>query len=507
MYRCISPVRGLFALSLLWLAQGIQAAGFELPHQGIKEMGIAYGGSAALLEDASAVANNPAGLLRLEDQQISGGLALIRSEFDYDVEVHRELIDDIGGTVPGRNSGDISALSAAPHFYYSRRIASDAAVGLGIYAPFGTTTEYSNSWAGRYHATETDITAVNINPVFAFGATDTLSVGFGAVVQYLEGEFRNAIDLGYLVADEVLAQDPMASSSDVEDNLVHQFDVDNEMIVDNWGFGFNFGLLWEPDEQTRVGLNYRSRVQHPAEGESKRPQTRDEQFREDLIDAIDDSLSFFGGIIGSPEEGADQALGPLGAAGDDIRLVVDMPEIATLSAWHQLHDAVALTGGITWTNWSRLDELRFTHMDDSDRGGSDITDSEDDVRRRDLVQPFGWEDTLRFGVGAILRPELLDLPEGLHGWTFRGGVAFDESPVPDAERRTPRGPDNDRFILGLGASWQWTEALELDLGYTWTRFQSASINNRENPAGSEHRMEGDYKGRLHTLAAQLNYRF
>ncbi|SEO97335.1 OmpP1/FadL family transporter [Aquisalimonas asiatica] len=502
---------------------GAWAAGFEVPQKGIKEMGVAFGGSAALLEDASAVANNPAGLVRLEGQNVSAGLTLIQSEFDYDTEVHRELIEDVGGQVPGDGSGTIDGESIVPHFYYSQRISDDAAWGLGVYAPFGSNTDYPDDWAGRYNATETDIMAVNLNPAFSWRATDTLSVGFGAIVQYFEGTFRNDIDVGYLVAEQVIEQledenlaEPEGGNEAVVDALAHRYDVSNDMQVDGIAYGFNFGLLWEPADGTRIGLSYHSRTRQVAEGEADRPETLDPDYQQDLEDEIAD-ISLEDGLarfcdwdiwndptIGrcqpdAAPEGAARAVGPLGAAGGDIQLIVDMPEIATLSFYHELTERWAVTGGATFTRWSNVEELRFTYEDESDRGGEDYTGSGDDVRRRDLVQPFAWEDTWRYGLGVIFTPT--------ETWTFRAGVAYDESPVPDAERRTPRGPDSDRIIGAVGMSWQPTTNLGIDLAYTYTHMEEAEINNRENPAGSQHRIEGEYDGHLHSTAVQVNYAF
>ena len=90
--------------------------------------------------------------------------------------------------------------------------------------------------------------------------------------------------------------------------------------------------------------------------------------------------------------------------------------------------------------------------------------------------------------------------------TLRGGIAFDESPVPDAQRRTPRGPDNDRTIYAAGLSWAPTENFSLDAAYTLTRFDETEIENPENPAGTQHVIRGDYEGRLDSYALQLNYR-
>jgi long-subunit fatty acid transport protein len=45
------------------------------------------------------------------------------------------------------------------------------------------------------------------------------------------------------------------------------------------------------------------------------------------------------------------------------------------------------------------------------------------------------------------------------GGTFRGGVAYDETPVPDATR-TPRIPDESRYLIAAGIGYRW-KALEI----------------------------------------------
>ena len=507
------------SLALTFFATHLNGAGFELPQRGMKEMGIAYGGSAALLEDASAVAHNPAGLIRLDGRQVLGGLTLLRSSFDYDTQVYRELVPGDAGQVPGPSSGAISRQAEVPHLYYVHRLSDESAFGLGLYVPFASTTKYPGQWAGRYHATETYISAINLSPAYAWRYSDQLAFGVAMVLQYFTGDFQNQIDVGYIAANEVIDsvsnRRVLGLNVELRDGpegvinaLAHQFNVKNEMEVNSWGYGFKFGLLWEPWAHTRIGVNYDSGINHTASGEARRPETLDPEFRQRLEDAIAATRLRVGalpvGTIGSqsPEEavaGAAKAVGPLGAAGGDIELLVTMPETLTLSAYHQLSGKVAITGGVTWTNWSRLDELRFSYKDKSERGGSDITGEGEDVRRRDLVQPFRWQDTFRIGIGGIVAVS--------DAVTLRAGMAFDESPVPDAARRTPRGPDSDRTIFSVGGSWRISSRWQLDGAFSHTRFSKSRIDNKENPAGSYHRIEGSYQGELNTLGLQVNYGF
>lgn len=133
------------------------------------------------------------------------------------------------------------------------------------------------------------------------------------------------------------------------------------------------------------------------------------------------------------------------------------------------------------------------------RGGSDLAGTGDDLRRRDLVQPLEFEDSYRFGLG--MRYQYNDR------LTWRAGASFDQSPLRNSDFRTPRGPDNDRVVAGLGASYQFSENLGIDAGYALIRILESDVTVFENPAGTQHRAIGTTEGTLHNLGLQANYVF
>ncbi len=50
-------------------------------------------------------------------------------------------------------------------------------------------------------------------------------------------------------------------------------------------------------------------------------------------------------------------------------------------------------------------------------------------------------------------------------WQLRSGIAYDESPVP-AANRTISIPDSDRIWYSLGVGYQYSKALSVDVGVT-----------------------------------------
>jgi len=97
-------------------------------------------------------------------------------------------------------------------------------------------------------------------------------------------------------------------------------------------------------------------------------------------------------------------------------------------------------------------------------------------------------------------------------WTFRGGLAFDKSPV-QAVDLTSRLPDADRTWLSLGAQYRFNPKLTLDMGASYGCIKTARINaNGEAPgdpaaALANSLVNGYYDSRAVIMSAQLDYQF
>ncbi len=114
--------------------------------------------------------------------------------------------------------------------------------GLGVQTTFGLATKYKKGWTGQYHAVETDLKTVNLNPSIAYQVNGKLSVGGGLDIVIGEVILTSAIDLSNLAV--------------VRDGFA-------DLEADNFsdpGFGFNFGLQYEIDMNTIIGASYRSEV-------------------------------------------------------------------------------------------------------------------------------------------------------------------------------------------------------------------------------------------------------
>jgi long-chain fatty acid transport protein len=321
-------------------------------------------------------------------------------------------------------------------------------LGLGVNVPFGLETRYSDNWIGRYHAIDSKLETVNINPVLAWKINDKLTVAGGFQAQHANATLSNAIDMGTIASAQGVPG--AVPGSTAQDSFA-------ELEGDDWGYGYTLGLLYEPRPGTRLGTAYRSKVSHTLEGEV--------EFEHKSVGQI------VSGLSGQFKN-------------TDVKADLDTPETWSFGAYHEFNKKWAIMAEAAWTRWSRFEELRI-------RFENPVQD--------DNVTVEDWDDTWFYALGITWMP--------LEAWAFKVGVAHDESPI-SRETRTPRIPANDRTWLALGAHWQLTPAIGLDGGYTHIWVEDSSLDlepmDPEDVRGS---LSGEYENRIDIATLQVTYTF
>jgi len=438
-------------VALLSLTFGtVNGAGFALMEQSVKGLGNAFAGGAAAAEDATVVNYNPAGMIMLEGQQISTGVHVIKTSFEFSNDGSTHALQgppaNTGEGLTGANGGNGGTWNFVPNFYYVNRLNEDWAVGLGINVPFGLTTDWDEGWVGRYYALKSSIMTLNFNPSVAYKVNEHLSIGAGVSAMYMKGEFSQAVDFGTIF--NLLGGDPQRNDGKVT------------LKADDWGFGYNLGLLYRFNDQTRIGLSYRSKVDQDLTGDAD----------------FDYGTKVSSMIAASPVPTWFQD----GGSGASVTL----PDSASLSVYHQATDKLALMADVSWTGWSSLPELRITF----------------DSGQADSVTTLNWDDAWRFGIGASYKYD--------DKLTLRCGTMYDQTPIPSAEYRTPRLPDQDRLWTNVGASYAMSERMSFDFGYSHL-FMIGDGDINQDGTTEENATRGGLKGKFdntgNILSAQLNY--
>ena len=83
-------------------------------------------------------------------------------------------------------------------------------------------------------------------------------------------------------------------------------------------------------------------------------------------------------------------------------------------------------------------------------------------------------------------------------WTFRTGIAFDDSPVP-ANNRSISIPDQDRLWLSAGTTYAFNKDASVDIGISYMHGQHVEIKEGPYTFRSE--------GTAWLYGANFNYRF
>jgi long-chain fatty acid transport protein len=89
----------------------------------------------------------------------------------------------------------------------------------------------------------------------------------------------------------------------------------------------------------------------------------------------------------------------------------------------------------------------------------------------------------------------------------RGGVAYDQTPVPDAFR-TAALPDADRYWLSFGGTYQVNQVISIDVGYTHIFGEHVKIeeNFAAGPVPVMGTVRGEYDPSIDLFGVQVNIR-
>jgi long-chain fatty acid transport protein len=445
-------------------------AGFALQENSGSAIGNAFAGGAASAEDASTLWSNPAGMSRLGSPQVAMAVHLITPSFKFQND----------GSVPaafqplGGTGGDAGSVNVVPNLYVTVPIDRRWSVGVGINAPFGLVTEYDDNWIGRFQAVKSDIKTINVNPSVSWRVNDTLAVGAGVSWQRIDAELTSRVNYSAALAQ---AAGQAAAGGLIPASLVPQIvgltpGLESQAKVegDDSAWTWNVGFLWDVTPQTRIGGQYRSSIKYniAANVDFCSPGSCSP------LPALPAQIAPVVGLLAANVNGV--------LANGGVRADIELPDIANLSIFHRLDDRWDLMADVQYTRWSVFKELRFVRTT-----GALLSNT-----------PENFEDAWRFSVGATYH--------WTDAWSFRGGLAYDQSPVTDVDR-TPRLPDADRYWIAIGAQYRFNRNLALDAGFVYLPMKTPDIQQNAGSTPANALIKGNYDASVTILSAQVTYSF
>lgn len=400
---CVAAVLASFAGTAV-------AGGLGIGTQSGSGTGNAFAGGAASAEDASTVWYNPAGMTVLPGKtNFSVSAHALKPSFKF----QNTASTLPAGTGEGGDGGDWALI---PQAFIVTKLNDKWSIGAAFNTPFGLKTEYEAGWRGQVIALKSELKTYNLNVSAAYKLSDVVSIGAGINLQRAELEFNSVTPLGLF--------GPKLSDD---------------------GFGYNVGVLFQLQPQTRLGAHYRSAINYQATGSLTAP----------------------------------AALGGNGDSAAGFKT----PDSLSISVFHALSPRWDLMADVTWTGWSNVKKLTVVRTSGPLSGTSPSA----------IV--FNWTDTWRTSIGANYKPN--------DAWKIRFGVAYDQTPSNDVDR-TARLPDQDRTWVAIGAQYKLSKAAKLDFGYAHEFIKDPTVRNASPFGGT---LVGNFNAKADILSVQYSHSF
>jgi long-chain fatty acid transport protein len=237
---------------------------------------------------------------------------------------------------------------------------------------------------------------------------------------------------------------------------VNPFDAEGKITLEGDAkpsFGYNFGLLWKPFDALSVGATYRSNASYEFEGTA------------------------------TSTSSSSQLTSRLPAG--DIVATFEQPNQIVVGLAYQATSQLMLTSDFQYIGWSSYDSLKVNFVDPA---------------FPDLAAPKEYKNSfiIRFGAEYNFNDKL----------DLRCGLLYDKNPTPD-ERLDPSLPDSDRLGLTLGAGYQLTSNLNVNLSYMFLRFVEREVTTSKvnyTPYGTAP-LNGVYNSTANLFGLSLSYNF
>lgn len=424
-------IKSAVVIVVATLSSNLYASGFQINESSASGLGRAFSGEGVIADNASSGNRNPASMTMFDRPTFSGGAIYVRPTVE------------VTGTSPSGSDMSVSDITPnewVPNLHFIYPLNDRWAVGTSITSNFGLSTEFGDNYVAGPLAGTTELITGNLNASAAYRINDFFSIGAGLNAVYAKAKI-------------------IRHAGENKNGLPNNTEVAH-MKGDEWGYGWNAGLMYEIDKDNRIGLSYRSKV--------------DIDFKGDYRSSLPSKYNGMQSITGMP----------WGTDGKTVsgNLTLNLPEIWELSGYHKVAAKWAMHYGLSYTSWSQFQELKGTDSD-----GNTL-----------FYKHEGFRDAYRMSLGTTYYHN--------ETWTYRAGIAFDDSAVP-ANNRSISIPDQDRLWLSAGTTYNFTPDASVDVGVSYMHGQKVKIEEKLNNAPNSPVYSFESKGKAWLYGVNLNYTF
>ncbi|HHF3535302.1 TPA: outer membrane protein transport protein [Haemophilus influenzae] len=445
--------QSILATAMLLAAGGANAAAFQLAEVSTSGLGRAYAGEAAIADNAAVIATNPALMTVFKRAQFSAGGVYINSKVDMrgDVATNISLLTT-ANQKGSASKNDVVPEAFIPNLYFVAPVNDKLALGAGMNVNFGLESEYGRDYAAGLFGGETKLSTINLNFSGAYRVTQGLSVGLGLNAVHAKAKLDRTAGILKKTVDEINQRN--SAVGNVLQGLktaTDYFKSKGNSVVQlqdksAWGFGWNAGLMYQFNENNRMGLAYHSAVDI------------------DFTDYTATSLQ-------------------ANKFGEESSLTLRLPDYVEFSGLHQVTNRFAIHYSYKYTHWSHLNKLYARYNDG----------------KTAFKKELQYSNSSRVAFGGTY-----DIDDKL---TLRAGVAYDQAA--SRHYRSASIPDTDRTWYSLGATYSFTPNFSVDFGYAYLKGKKIHFKEEEKAVDGQLTTTANYTSKAHAnlYGLNLNYSF
>jgi long-chain fatty acid transport protein len=396
-------------------------------------MGRAGAGVAAPCDDGSSMFFNPAALAGEKTVVVSAGITGIAPR----------------GTFTNAATGRVSTLNddtfPAPTVFAAAPIAGRFALGVGVFAPYGLTTDWPATSEGRFLSYKSSVKSIYVQPTFAARMSDRVMIGGGIDITHTSLELRRRVDL----SSQAISGTPLTFAALGVPRGTDFADV--SVTGAGTHVGGHIGVLVDATDRVSVGGRYLFHQQVAFDSATFSAS----QIATGLTLPVALAPTLPAGTpIDRLVAGSFAAGGAL--SGQTASTSLPLPDQVVVGVAAHATDRLRIMADYQYTRWSMLDEITIT----TQFAPASVT-----------IENF--KDTHGVRVGGDYR---------LAGRTMlRAGIDAHTAAAPD-ESVTPLLPEAGRWEAAAGVGVPFAAHVRLDLSYMYVHQQDRNGRTVDNGA-------------------------
>lgn len=391
-------IHGLFKKSMFAIVSGfviaipaaVYATGYKMEFQSASVF--AGNGEAAALEDAGTNWYNSAGNVYIPQQS---AISVIDVYAPTVFTGNSSAPSSVSPLFNYNASGSASSHpnSVIPAIHYNHPIQDRFAFGISIVPAWGFKEDYGFDSILRYDLTSVYTKTIDVAPSLSMKLNEHWSFGLGPDFNYFSVQSESNV-----------RTEPLTTGDSIQ-----------RFTAQQWKTGWHAGVLYRLNDQTRIGLNYRSKIIMDLEGYS------------------------------------DFALRNIqGFESDQFALRIPLPANTTLSAYHEVTKRLAILATVAYDEWGVLKAYHAKNIIQPPPlpGLPPVL--------LDVSIPQNMTNAWNYSLGSHYK--LNDQ------WMLRGSIKYEETPTNDQDRDI-NFPDGPKWGFHIGSRYQMTKKIAIDLIY------------------------------------------